>query len=146
MRRDSSGCWLWSAALNPDGYGRIRLRRDWVPLAHRALWEVCVGPIAYPTELDHLCKVRHCVNPTHLEAVTHAENVRRGNGGANWAAKTHCPQGHPYDEGNTDHYNGSRVCRTCANERGRAYRQANPEKHREAVRRARAKRLARGKG
>ena len=104
---------------------------------------MCVGPIKYPQELDHLCKVRHCVNPEHLESVAHAENVRRGNGGQNWAAKTHCPQGHPYDEENTRVISGRRVCRTCANERSRAWRLANVEKHRESVRQSRLKRLKR---
>lgn len=145
VSQDPSGCWLWTATLNPDGYGRIRLRRDWAPLAHRALWETCVGPLEKPLELDHTCRVRHCVNPAHLDAVSHTENVRRGNGGSNWAAKTHCPQGHPYDEQNTRLYRGSRTCRTCATDRATAHRLANPEKHRESVRRSRAKRASRDK-
>lgn len=140
VRVEDGGCWQWTAALNPDGYGRIRLRRDWSPLAHRALWELLIGPVTYPEELDHLCKNRGCVNPQHLEKVQHAENVRRGRGGENWAEKTHCPQGHPYDDQNTRRYKGSRVCRKCSTDRARAYRLSDPEKHRDAVRRSRARR------
>ena len=126
---------MWTATLNPDGYGRIRMRVGWVPLAHRALWETCIGPVQRPKELDHLCRVRHCVNPEHLELVDHAENVRRGNSGQHWAAKTHCPQGHPYDEVNTHTYDGKRVCKQCTYDRSTAHRLKDPEKAREAVRR-----------
>jgi hypothetical protein len=81
------------------------------------------------------------VRPSHLEVVTHEENVRRGKGGAHWAAKTHCPQGHPYDEANTRiDAKGARVCRTCATDRATAFRLADPERHREAVRRYSRKR------
>lgn len=135
---DPSGCWLWTATLNPDGYGRIRMTRRWAPLAHRALWETCIGPVQKPRELDHLCRVRHCVNPDHLEEVDHPENVRRGEGGQHWAAKTHCPQGHPYDEENTLRSEGRRVCKACVYRRSKAHREADPERHREAVRRYRA--------
>jgi len=70
-----------------------------------------------------LCRNRACCNPAHLEPVTRAENVRRGMGGANWAAKTHCPQGHPYDDENTYvNPRGSRNCRTCATESAKRYR------------------------
>lgn len=135
-------CWLWTATPNKDGYGRIRIRRDWAPLAHRALWELAVGEVVYPDELDHLCEVRGCVRPDHLEVVDHAENVRRGRGGAHWAAKTRCPENHPYDAENTRiDVKGARVCRTCATEHARLYRVAHPEKQREAVRRSRAKHL-----
>jgi hypothetical protein len=60
-------------------------------------------------ELDHICRVRNCVNPDHLEPVTHAENMRRS---SNW--RTHCKRGHLIPE--------SRVCRECANERNRKYK------------------------
>lgn len=130
-------CWIWTGTPNPDGYGRIRISRKWAPLVHRALWELCVGPVA--GELDHLCQVRLCVNGDHLEDVPHAVNVKRGRGGQHWADKTHCPRGHPYDEENTKIYRGSRHCRKCSTIRSREYRLKNPEKHREAVRRYRLK-------
>lgn len=134
-------CWLWQGTPNPDGYGRIRLTRKWAPLVHRAMWQLCVGPVE--DELDHLCSTRSCVNADHLEDATHEVNVRRGRGGENWSAKTECPKGHPYDEENTNLYRGSRHCRKCALERSTAYRLANPERHRESVRKTRQRRLGR---
>lgn len=77
-------CWLWLASLTPSGYGRIGLsnlssrtfgRRQ--IMAHNLYWERANGPIPDGLELDHLCRVRRCVNPTHLEPVTRAENLRR---------------------------------------------------------------------
>ena len=114
-------CWLWTAATN-YGYGVIGLgrRQDGIALAHRLLYEHMVGPIPEGLCLDHLCRVRACVNPAHMEVVTLAENKRRGESGpAQNARKTHCPQGHPYDEANTYRYNGWRQCRTCCLDRRR---------------------------
>lgn len=84
---DVNGCWLWRGSHGPasNGYGRIgvgtqRQRRS--RLAHRVSYELLVGPIPDGLVLDHLCGVRHCVNPDHLEPVTQKENVRR------WTRKT----------------------------------------------------------
>lgn len=97
---DESGCWLWCGTLNRKGYGYFGGHG-----AHRLAYEWFVGPIPAGLQIDHLCRTRHCVNPAHLEAVTLQENVRRGGVGAATAArqraKTHCPTGHAYDEGNT---------------------------------------------
>lgn len=95
---------------------------------HRWLYEQVSGePIAEGYEPDHLCRVRNCVNPAHLEPVTRRENVFRGIGNPTVenAGKTHCPQGHPYDEANTYHraYDHSRQCRACNRERARAWKQ-----------------------
>lgn len=77
--------------------------------------------ITSPPYIDHLCGVRRCVNPEHLEAVTHRENLLRGTGfAAVNAAKTHCPHGHEYTPENTYHNpnpNGGRICRTCKRKR-----------------------------
>ena len=85
--------------------------------AHRVSWELLVGPIPEGLELDHLCRNHGCVNPDHLEPVTHAVNVRRGRGGTSWAQKKHCPQGHPYDDANTYLYRGRRSCRECSRQK-----------------------------
>ena len=75
--RKTDGCWLWTGSHNGLGYGTIRSvgRKMYV---HRYSYELLVGPIPAGLELDHLCRVPGCVNPDHLEPVTHAENLRRG--------------------------------------------------------------------
>lgn len=103
------GCLLWTGAKRHYGYGAIYYEGRVRPV-HRIVWLLERGPIPDGLEIDHLCGVTACSNVDHLQAVTHRENVRRT---AN-AAKTHCPQGHPYDEVNTGVTpNGWRVCRTC---------------------------------
>ena len=69
-------CWLWTGALRGDGYGKFHVKRKWV-YAHRFAYELLVGPIPDGLELDHLCRIRNCVRPSHLEPVTHQENMQR---------------------------------------------------------------------
>ncbi len=71
------GCWRWTGSVTPQGYGMFAFS-DEGKRAHRVMYELLVGPIPEGLTLDHLCRVRHCVNPEHLEPVTLAENVRRG--------------------------------------------------------------------
>jgi hypothetical protein len=70
-------CWIWQLALSEDGYGSVSVGRSTVA-AHRFYYEQRFGPIPEGLELDHLCRVRSCVNPEHLEPVDSAENTRRG--------------------------------------------------------------------
>lgn len=107
-------CWLWTRPLNPSGYAYFKLeRRD--QLVHRVSYEWAYGPIPDGLVLDHLCRVRHCVRPDHLEAVTQQVNILRGDGlAAAEVKRTHCPRGHPYDEDNTrPDGHGHRRCRQC---------------------------------
>lgn len=119
-----SGCWLWIGCLDPKGYGQFnRNGLDRIG-AHRAAYELLQETVPDDLELDHLCRVHSCVNPRHLEPVTHLENVRRGAGNAaslaERKARTHCSHGHEYTPNNTRMYRGHRNCEECA----RLYRKA----------------------
>lgn len=156
-------CWEWRGYRSTHGYGQFyvpAIRQ--VGLAHRIAYTLTIGEIPRHLEIDHLCRNRSCVNPSHMEPVTQRENVRRGNLkvyclrghaatgrsqcqscsnirqraqrdlekvfapkqplGAFQRAKTHCPQGHPYDEINTYVTKaGRRMCRECSRARRRAW-------------------------
>jgi len=115
-------CWLWAVPTRPDGYGQFSIGRS-TAYAHRFAYEAAVGPIPPGMELDHLCRVRHCVNPAHLEPVTPRENVMRGQTpAAKNAAKTRCPAGHEYTAENTIVFRRERSCRACVNGRKRERR------------------------
>jgi len=104
-----TGCWLWTGCREKAGYGKIRIKTG-ARVVHRVAYEAFVGPVPGGLTLDHLCRVRHCCNPEHLEPVTLLENVRRGRE----ATKTHCVHGHEYTSENTlRDRNGGRRCRTC---------------------------------
>lgn len=126
--RVTSGCWEWQGAKTSRGYGSIRLGRRTL-VAHRYSYQFCRGQIPVGLELDHLCRNHECVSPYHLEAVTHAENIRRGRAGhaatLRAAQITQCPQGHPYDPANTlITKEGKRHCRACHRIRERTRRNA----------------------
>ncbi|MFL5911455.1 MAG: HNH endonuclease signature motif containing protein, partial [Gaiellaceae bacterium] len=138
---EATGCWLWTGTKHGHGYGIIKhgpaaSRRSL--RAHRVAYELFVGPIPEGLELDHLCRVRHCVNPAHLEPVTTRENLLRGETlTARHAAKTHCDNGHEYTPENTRvSARGWRDCRTCSCERSMASYRRNRES-RLAAKRAR---------
>lgn len=132
----TDSCWLWNGGKR-RGYGYVYIagsRRT--TAAHRAVYTLLVGPIPHGLQLDHLCRVRHCVNPDHLEPVTQQENLLRGHTiTAKSAAAVACPAGHPY-EGDNLYVDpkGERRCRTCHRERQAARRMADPEGYRAAHR------------
>ena len=112
------GCWLWLGAPNEDGYGQYAFQeKNW--LAHRLSYTLLVGPIPESLTLDHTCRVRHCVNPDHLDPCTTQINTKRGY----WATRTHCERGHEFTTENTRiRGDGSRACRTCHREYMRTWR------------------------
>lgn len=113
-----NGCWLWTAFTHKNGYGRFGVAAGVGIGAHRWSWSEANGPIPEGFEIDHLCFVKNCVNPAHLEAVTPQVNSKRAG-----ARITHCPQGHLYDEGNVVMDAGRRKCRICLRERSRRRQQ-----------------------
>jgi hypothetical protein len=117
----STDCWTWrSQTLQKkgrfgEGYGLFWFNGRTV-LAHRYSYQELVGPIPAGLTLDHLCRNRSCVRPSHLEPVTQAENNARRPAFVSFnAAKTHCPHGHEYTSENTYIRPGTawRMCRTC---------------------------------
>jgi len=112
-------CWNWTATTSIGGrYGAFYIEGRMRP-AHQVAYELRVGPIPDGLEMDHLCRNAHCVNPAHLEPVTHQENSRRGLGPtAENARKTGCPYGH----GGYRSTPWGRICSECARERNRRYR------------------------
>lgn len=117
-----NGCWNWSAALSPTGYGRIGLTRQRGHVgAHRVAWSLVHGPIPAGLEIDHLCHNRRCVNPGHLQLVTHAENMRR----QLRALSPTCARGHRYGD-NKDPLR-RRVCLECCRIRDRKRRPRKTE-------------------
>lgn len=122
-------CRAWKWAKHPLGYGNLYdPETQQVGQAHRYFYEKLRGAIPPGTELDHLCSNPPCCEPIHLEAVTHRENILRGNGfaGVN-AKKTHCSRGHEYTAENiaTTTYRNGRRCRKCRAIFGAAYHQKN---------------------
>lgn len=121
---DEDECWEWQAALS-RGYGSFWDGAANVT-AHRWLWQHWNGPVPEGLELDHLCSNPRCVNPAHLETVTHRTNMLRGATKASrLASQTHCQKGHSLSGLNVYRTPGrptQRNCRICARERKRAWR------------------------
>lgn len=118
--RRGQGCWEWIGQKSRDGYGRYWLEGRHQQ-AHRIAYELLIGPIPAGLEIDHRCNNRGCMNPAHMVPATHRENSLRSTAFvAVNLAKTHCPQGHPYDAANTGRTRtGGRYCRACRRERKR---------------------------
>ena len=142
-RRADDECWPWLGYVMDNGYGKLTHKEEWSLLAHRLVYRFEVGPIPDGLDIDHLCRNRACVNPAHMQPVTRKQNLDRSPlvalrreqqkrakqerrekhlATSNWNKfKTHCPQGHPYDEENTYYRaNGSRQCRACGREQALA--------------------------
>lgn len=119
----AGNCWLWKGATN-RGYGRFHVSRGKQRPVHRMTWEVINGPVPSGKNLDHLCRNKTCVNPSHLECVPIAVNALRGNSPhAQHARQTHCFLGHPLSGENLFiNSRGNRVCLICNRSRRRISR------------------------
>lgn len=134
----TDGCWFWMAATKGNGYGHLWWGGRYQG-AHRVAYQLEMGAIPKGLEIDHLCRVRHCVRPSHLEPVTRRENVLRGVSlAAVRAVVTHCPQGHEYTAATTYlSAKRQRTCSICAKARGRRPEELERSRVRSAIRRAR---------
>jgi hypothetical protein len=120
-----SGCWIWTGGLKGFGYGNVSIDGK-SKRAHRVIYELLRETVPTDKVLDHLCRVRCCVNPDHLEVVTQKINVSRGDFSKRllnsrnltkrherMRANTHCPNGHEYTPDNVYLARGKRECKTC---------------------------------
>lgn len=144
--RPAEGCWLWKAGVTTAGYGTMSIASR-THYSHRLAYEHFIGEIEQGMVIDHLCRTRRCVNPTHMEVVTNAENLRRGYVSRNGheprpkpaprprvkrpkptkraprvpVERTHCKWGHEWTPENTVIRAGYRKCRLCAAAATRRY-------------------------
>lgn len=128
-----SGCWLWNAGLNHNGYGKVHFQNR-SEASHRLMYAWLVEPVPQGVgpdikNLDHVvCDNRRCCNPAHIRLVLPAENTRRSSNPTSLnARKTHCPKGHEFIE-RTGGHGKHRVCQICHQERA-IMRRRTPEGH-----------------
>lgn len=120
----NTGCWLWTGLLKRDGYARFDSHRT----AHRMSFLHWNGQIPEGKEIDHICRMRCCVNPAHLQAITHRENIAKSRGWEFNTKKTHCPKGHPYSGENLYMFGTNRQCNICRRARSLAFDRARKKK------------------
>lgn len=106
---DYGECWIWTGGLSGNGYGTFSVqnckRKVW---AHRFVYELLIGPITQNMEIDHLCRIKKCVNPDHLQPVISKINLLRAQ-----LKETHCPFGHIRNKFNTFIVNNKFYCKDC---------------------------------
>lgn len=119
-KSEGSECLLWTGSVDRCGYGKFMsadMRGE--TLVHRAAYKIWCGAIPDGLEIDHKCRVRNCINPSHLRAVTHAKNVSFADYKTTHrnSVKTHCKRGHEFDRSNTiiefSASGAARKCREC---------------------------------
>lgn len=120
----SKKCWIWTGGHHLSGYGVFNTGKRLIG-SHRWIYEFVNGKIKQGLEIDHLCRRPACVRPSHLEAVSHSLNVKRGTCWHHLKQKasliTHCPRGHKYSKENTYIHRNCRQCKECVRRRSREY-------------------------
>ena len=119
--RKTDTCWMWQKSLNGKGYGNFCIKRPKQMEAHKFAWLTQIGEIPSGLVLDHICRNRACVRPSHLRILTKGQNVLVGNGiCANKARQTKCKNGHSLSGQNLIlTKRGHRQCRECTNDNNR---------------------------
>lgn len=127
---DANGCWIWLGGTDgKNGYGVLRAGTRTVR-AHIAMFETLHGKVPVGLELDHTCRVPLCINPSHLEAVTHRVNIRRAKGWTELEGIWYCPQGHAMNEYNERCEANNRVrCLACKKSVNRKYYRSRYENY-----------------
>lgn len=124
IKLHDDGHWLWTGATQPNGYGytRWKINGKWRhAFVHRLFYEEHVGPIPKGLQIHHICGVKTCVNPNHLQALTPKEHTATKNSrGA--PKKSHCKRGHKFTAENTYWFNNTKNCRICRTEAVRRWR------------------------
>ena len=120
IAESESECWQWLGAKSANGYGVASIHGKSM-CAHRAVYILAKGPIPKGLELDHLCRNQSCVRPSHLDAVTHRENMFRSPAFQVRVQSGKCIHGHDLD-GVRSRFDGGRYCKTCVNLNKRRYR------------------------
>lgn len=110
---EGTQCWIWPGRPDRNGYARIHINGHRM-MVHRWVYQRFVGELPYELELDHLCRVRNCVNPKHLEPVTHAENMERARVHRVYARRSHCFRGHEMVSENLYYSRDRRSCKKCS--------------------------------
>jgi hypothetical protein len=129
VKGDIDECWEWQAGIAKSGYGQIMTGDAEIGfkpgLAHRLSYTFYIGPIPENFTIDHKCKNKKCVNPNHLQPLSFEDHGRKDNQNVN---KTHCQNGHPFDEENTYSWDGNdyRQCKICKKERQAEWRKNHP--------------------
>lgn len=119
-------CWEWIRSLDNKGYGYLEISKHNKTkkiFSHRYSYQAFVAIITSDMSIDHKCRNRKCCNPDHLRILSIKDNLLCGNTiAAKNSTKTHCLRGHEFNEENTYHVRGERVCKKCAKIRAESHK------------------------